>query len=691
MLVSILSLWPYLLGCILLGILIIPSIHKIGQTEVGLVTKRYSFKKLQSDDPIAFIGEAGYQAELLMPGWRFKFWIVYHVSKHPLVQISAGEIGVVIAQVGEALPIGAKSAIYKKEFGNYTDLEAFLQNGGQKGVQRPVLPPGTIIPMHPVAFMVITGAKTFGVPVSEDLKRKVRAGKLGPESFGLSPEDFKVTKIMPHESRGHKEGEPKKVDLVGVVTVKEGKALSSGNIASRLGGFEDIRKLEEKGEDDATLMETVLGSKNEIHDNYQDFQAFLDNGGKIGLQHDVLLWGAYNLNPFLVSVELVPMLVIEQGEVAVIKSYVGLGTEDTSGETFMYGSLVKPGHRGIWQEPLRTGKFPINPHCYDAIIVPTYILTLNWAEATSEAHSLDSQLSQIDAKSIEGFEFRLDLQVQIHIPDTQAPHVISMVGTIANLVNEVLQAAVGNHFRDKLQSLEAVKFIEERQQVQEEAFIHIKGKLDEYKVETKGVYIQDVIFPPQLVKVLTEREVAHQEIATFKKQEESEKQRISTENARGTADMQSELAKSTVSINIKENNAKARKSEAEGEATYIEKTGAARSAEVRAVGLAKAEAYQKQVDALGQSAVSIITVAEKVSESGQRLVPDVFVAGGNGGSLDGLAGVLTGFFRQKLNEANKATDTLPVNGPDDVDEPEKPTNEKIKASEEKKAEEDKKE
>jgi hypothetical protein len=155
--------------------------------------------------------------------------------------------------------------------------------------------------------------------------------------------------------------------------------------------------------------------------------------------------------------------------------------------------------------------------------------------------------------------------------------------------------------------------------------------------------------------------------------------------------MQSELAKSTVSISIKENNAKARKSEADGEATYIEKTGAARSAEVRAVGLAKAEAYQKQVDALGQSAVSIITVAEKISESGQRLVPDVLVTGGNGGSLDGLAGVLTGMFRQKINESDKPADTPPVNGPDDVDEPEKPTNETIKASKEKKAEEDKQE
>ena len=66
--------------------------------------------------------------------------------------------------------------------------------------------------------------------------------------------------------------------------------------------------------------------------------------------------------------------------------------------------------------------------------------------------------------------FQIDLQVQIHIPDAQAPRVISMVGTIKNLVNEVLQAAVGNHFRDKLQAMPAVQFIETRQQVQRTAY-----------------------------------------------------------------------------------------------------------------------------------------------------------------------------------------------------------------------------
>src|SRR4029078_12429885 len=102
------------------------------------------------------------------------------------------------------------------------------------------------------------------------------------------------------------------------------------------------------------------------------------------------------------------------------------------------GRCVGPGSGGIGQEPLRTGKYPINPRVYAAEIVPTFILTLNWAEQSSEAHDLDAHLSSRLGKSREGFVFRIDLQVQIHVPDTRAPKVISMVGTMRNLVSEVL-------------------------------------------------------------------------------------------------------------------------------------------------------------------------------------------------------------------------------------------------------------
>jgi hypothetical protein len=615
---------------------LVHSIRRIGPTEVGLVTKRFSWKKLTKDNPIAFEGEAGYQAELLMPGLRWMPWLVYSVDKYPWVQVPAGQIGVVIAQVGAPLPIGAKSAVYKSSFANFSDLKGFVQNGGQKGVQRPVLPPGTLVPIHPVAFMVVTRNKVYGFPVSSEIREKAGRGRdLTPEAMGLSSAQLDLVRIEPLP-----QGKTGTFDVVGIVTTYDGDPLPSGDIASRLGGFADMGQMEKAGSTDEEIIETLLGSKNTLHNNYQDFQAFLDRGGKIGLQHDPLLYGAYALNPYLVSVEIVPMMVVKQGEVAVIKAYVGLVTQDTSGESFRYGSLVRPGHRGVWQEPLRTGKYPLNPRCYEAEIVPTSILNLNWADAVSEAHTLDAQLQQIVAKSNEGFVFKIDLQVQIHVPDTNAPRVISMVGTMRNLVNEVLQAAVGNHFRDNLQSMPAIKFIETRKQVQEQAFAHIREQLAQYQVETKGVYIQDVVLPEDLVAVLTHREIANQEIETFKKQRAAEDERIEMEQAKGTADMQQDLARSKVGISIKKNNSDARIAEAGGESEYIRLTGTAKGAEVEAIGLARAKGFQAQVEALGPNATALVNVIAALAEGKAKFVPDILVTGGGGnggGALDGLA------------------------------------------------------
>ena len=625
------------LGGFLVLAVLLASFRAIGPTEVGLVTRRFSFRKLANDNPIAFAGEPGYQANLLMPGLRWKLILTYRVEKFPWVQVPAGQIGVVIAQVGNPLPIGAKSAAYRKEFENFTDLRTFIERGGQKGVQRPVLPPGSLLPIHPVAFLVVTRSKVYGRPVAPELRALAGLRRpLAPESVGLRPEQLDLVRIEPEpRSAG---GET--LDTVGIVTTFDGDPLPSGDIASRLGGYSDLDEMEKTGREDAHLIEVLLGSKNTLHNNYQDFQAFLDQGGKIGLQHDPLLYGAYALNPFLVKVERVPMLVVKQGQVAVIKAYVGLVSEDTSGAEFKFGTLVRPGHRGIWQEPLRTGKYPINPRCYEAEIVPTAILTLNWAEAVSAAHNLDAKLQQIVAKSNEGFVFKLDLQVQIHVPDTKAPRVISIVGTMSNLVNEVLQAAVGNHFRNKLQSMPAISFIATRQQVQEEAFEHISGHLQQYQVETKGVYIQDVILPEDLVRVLTEREIANQEVDTFRRQKQAEDQRIAMEQAKGTADMQAELAKSQVGVDIKVNNANARKAEADGEATFIRETGAAQGAEVEAVGLARATGYEAQVRALGQAPTAVVNIANALAESGARFVPEILVTGSAGGAMDGLAGAL---------------------------------------------------
>lgn len=613
------------------------SFHRIGDAQFGLVSKNFG-KQLPegSRSPIALHGEAGFQPDMLMPGWRFKLWPIYRVSVEERIQIPMGAVGVVISQVGDPLPVGAKTAAYKTEFGDFRDLRAFIEHGGQVGVQRPVLAQGTSHLLHPVAFVVVTKGRIYGRPLSEDIKRMAQ---------NLSAEQLSVTRIGSARPDG-------KDNTIGLVTTLEGPPLPSGDIAGRIGGYEDVKELEAANAGANEVIQLLMGTKNNLHHNYQDFQAFLDNGGCVGLQQDPLLDGEYNLNPYCVSVEIVPMLVVEQGQVAVIKSYVGLPSEDTSGSDYKFGSIVAPGHRGLWSEPLRTGKYPLNPRCYQAVMVPTSILTLNWARAVSEAHDLDRQLSPIDAKSKDAFAFKIDLQVLIHIPDTNAPKVIGMVGTMLNLANEVLQSAVGNYVRSALQERDAMIFIQDRKSVQASVENEVRDYLGQYNVEVPGVYIQDVVYPDDLVKVRTEREIANQQRTTYATQQQAQQARIDLEQQRGMADAQASLAASKVSIDIKENEAKAAVAAAKGEAQVIKTTaeaeaertrvtGEAEASATKAKGLATAAAYEAQKEAIGPEQTARVAIVEAMGNAHiTKVVPDTVVGGD--GAQGGLMNLLMG-------------------------------------------------
>jgi uncharacterized membrane protein YqiK len=82
---------------------------------------------------------------------------------------------------------------------------------------------------------------------------------------------------------------------VGVITALDGTPLDSGNIAGKV----------------------IDG-----HNNYQDFDKFLANGGQRGLQTQVVQAGNYSFNPWAVMIEKVPMTQIPSGTVGVVSSYV---------------------------------------------------------------------------------------------------------------------------------------------------------------------------------------------------------------------------------------------------------------------------------------------------------------------------------------------------------------------------------
>jgi hypothetical protein len=115
--------------------------------------------------------------------------------------------------------------------------------------------------------------------------------------------------------------------------------------------------------------------------------------------------------------------------------------------------------------------------------------------------------------------------------------------------------------------------------------------------------------------------------------------------------MQAQLAASAVGVDIKQNNASARKAEADGEATYIRDTGAAKGAEVEAVGMARAKAYKEQVEALGQTPTAVVNAVDSLSRSGQSFVPNILLLGGGGQTLEGLAAQLMGVLQGKQEKA----------------------------------------
>lgn len=82
--------------------------------------------------------------------------------------------------------------------------------------------------------------------------------------------------------------------------------------------------------------------------------------------------------------------------------------------------------------------------------------------------------------------------------------------------------------------------------------------------------------------------------------------------------------------------------EAQGEATYIEQTGTAKGAEVRAVGLANAEAYQRQVEALGKGPTALVNAVKALAAGNTAFVPKILVVGGgnNQGVLESLGAML---------------------------------------------------
>ncbi|MFM2268033.1 MAG: hypothetical protein RL757_1474, partial [Bacteroidota bacterium] len=349
---------------------------------------------------------------------------------------------------------------------------------------------------------------------------------------------------------------------VGIITLLDGEPLESGQIA---------------GHD-------VSG-----HNNFQDADAFLKNGGRRGLQQHVVLAGMYNFNPWFIEIEQVDMVHIPIGCVGVVNSYVGPDGKDVSGEDFKHGNIVARGHKGVWAEPLGPGKYPLNPFTMKVEQVPTTNLVLNWASARNESHNLDRHLSTITVRSKDGFPFNLDVSQIIHIPNYEAPKVIARFGTMMNLVSQVLEPTIGNYFRNSAQSADVISFLTQRKERQDDAKMHICEVLEQYNVKGVDTLIGDIVPPDSLMKTLTDRKLAEEQKVTYETQKMAQETRQALEKETAVADMQKQIVEAQQGVQIAERVADASVKKANGEAASVKVQAEAEAERVKRIAAAEAE------------------------------------------------------------------------------------------------------
>jgi uncharacterized membrane protein YqiK len=573
----------------------------VSKDEIGIINKKWVLvgknRTLPDGAIVALNGEAGLQADTLAPGIHFGLWAwQFAVTKVPFTTIDKGHIGIVEARDGHPLS-GGRVLARTVECNSFQNAREFLTNGGERGPQISIIPPGT--------YRINTSL--FQVAAAEVLE-------------------------IPD-------------NMVGVVTTKDGKPLSTGEIAGK----------------------EVPG-----HNMYQDAEAFITNGGHKGLQEQVILAGRYFINPRFATVETNPMTNVPIANVGVVIAYVGEEGKDVTGDTFKHGNLVSRGQKGVWCDPLDPGKYPINPFTHKVEIVPTANIVLNWATGKSEAHKLDEKLSTITVRSSDGFTFNLDVSQIIHVPRNDAPKVIARFGTMANLVTQVLEPTIGNYFRNAAQTSDVIEFLKKRSERQAEAKVSIGAALGEYNVNAIDTLIGDIIPPEALMKTLTDRKIAEQEQVTYKTQQLAEETRKDLQQAKAMADTQARVVDSERSVTIAKFGAEAaiegargqaqsKKINAEADANVITIVGNAEASKTLAVGTSEADVIKLKIDSMESGNYALVQVVQALASNKVQLVPQIIAGGGASGSGGTLVDVLlANLIRDQLKTNPNAPPTPPA-------------------------------
>ena len=531
-------------------------------------------------------GQKGPQIEIIPPGnYRINPYL-FKVTKSTATKISEGEIGLIESADGSAIPAGRIFATVVPGHNSFQSGQDFITNGGQKGPQTEILPPG-VYRIHPNLFKVtnaaavviakgqvgmVTAQDGAPIPMGRLLAQSVpghsnyengeaflkNGGQKGPQIDVLLPGTYRINlnlfqiQIAPAVVI--------EANKVGLVTALDGIPLPEREyVACPITG----------------------------HNDYQDGSAFLTKQGQRGPQLDVLRPGTYYINPFMFSVEIDDVAVIERGQVGVVVSNVGddpteemkkrLGSTQigASEEEGKEKYVVPKGFRGIQEEVAGPGRYYLNRRAFMVYVIDTTNITIDWDDQK------DTRFDQLTVISKDGFPIQVSVKVVIRVRPDQAPYMVAKVGSIDNLIQHVIHPMIDSSFRNQASTASAMNFLQSRSEEQAKAETRARADLERYHVECVSVLICQIRLPEDLMQTQTKRIIAEQQQEMYKMEQRSQAERTEMEKMRATADQQPTLVASEIAVKV----ATQKKTEmitlAEGnaEAKALEGTGEGQAAE----------------------------------------------------------------------------------------------------------------
>ena len=556
------------------GVVIIP------QNTIGIVNKKFVIfgrhRTLPDGCIIALNGEAGIQADPLAPGLHYFKWPwQYSIHGERFVTIPEGQIGVVEARDGTPL-IAGRVLAKKVSCDSFQNARAFLQNGGERGPQITVIPPGTY--------------------------------RINTALFEVSLE--KVLEI--------------KDNMVGVVTTREGLPLNTGEIAGEeIPGhnmFQDGQAFIDGKGRKGLQEQVILAGRYYINPRFATVEvkdmtlvpianvgvviAYVGKPGEDvsgdGFKHGNLVgrgdrgvWvkpldpGKYPINPYTHKVEVVPTANIvlnwATGKSEAHKLDDKLSTITVrSSDGFKFNLDVSQIiHIPAQQAPLVIARFGSVANLVTQVLEPTIgNYFRNAAQGTDVIAFLRERHDRQDAAKV---------AIGAALTEYNVVAVDTLIGDI-NPPDELMKTLTDR----KIAEQEKVTY--ETQRGAEE----VRKQLQQAKAQADT--------QPSVVKA--ERDV---EISTF------------TANAK---------------IAAARGDAESKTINAAADAQVLTVTGEAEGKKITAVGTAEASVIRMKTEAVGQKNYATIEVARALSTSGFKLVPDVVAGGGGDGAASGIVNVL---------------------------------------------------